>query len=140
LQSFPAAVIVVVDLDEKDCKTFKQELLDVLNLCLVAPTTLFRIAIEEGEAWLLGDRNAVVTAYPKARINVLDNYDQDSICGTWELLADAIYPGGSIALRKAGYPITGKAKCEWPEGLLRTWMLIITSLRVLRYSETGFVI
>lgn len=113
LQSSSAAVVVVVDLDEKDCRIFKQELLDVLNVCLVAPTTLFRIAIEESEAWLLGDRNAVVEAYPNARANVLDSYIQDSICGTWEILADAIYPGGSAALKKAGWPITGVAKSEW---------------------------
>lgn len=115
LRTFPSAVVVVVDLDRKDCIIFKQELLDVLNACNPAPKTLFRIAIEEGEAWLLGDRNAVVTAYPKAKISVLDDYAQDSICETWELLADAIYPGGSTALRKAGYPMTGVAKCEWAE-------------------------
>ena len=113
LQTSSDAVIVVVDLDRKDCRAFKRELLDVLNKCILAPTTLFRIAIEEGEAWLLGDRNAVVTAYPKARINVLDNYAQDSICETWELLADAIYPGGSAALKRAGWPMTGMTKCEW---------------------------
>jgi len=115
LRTSSDAVIVVVDLDRKDCRTFKQELLDVLKACNPAPTTLFRIAIEEGEAWLLGDRNAVVTAYPKAKINVLSNYDQDSICDTWETLADAVYPGGSSALRKAGWPMTGVAKCEWAE-------------------------
>ncbi len=115
LMTFPSAVVVVVDLDQEDCIIFKQELLNVLKACNPAPKTLFRIAIEEGEAWLLGDRNAVVTAYPKARTNLLDNYAQDSICETWELLADAIYPGGSTALKRVGYPITGKAKCEWAE-------------------------
>ncbi len=108
-----AAVVVVVDLDQKDCRDFKQELLDVLNVCDPAPTTLFRIAIEEGEAWLLGDRNAVLSAYPNARISILNSYDQDAICGTWEVLADAIYPGNSAALKKKGYPIIGREKCEW---------------------------
>ena len=89
------AVIVVVDLDRLDCMTFKQELLDVLSACDPRPTTLFRIAIEESEAWLLGDRNAVKAAYPKARDSVLNGYAQDSICGTWEVLADAVNRGGS---------------------------------------------
>jgi len=38
---------------------------------------------------------------------------QDSICDTWELLADAIYPGGSTKLKTLGYPYIGHAKCEW---------------------------
>ena len=112
-QSFPAAVIVVVDLDQRDCMEFKQELLGVLNNCDPAPTTLFRIAIEEGEAWLLGDKNAILAAYPKAKTRILDNYVQDAICETWEVLADAIYTGGSTALKPKGYPIIGREKCEW---------------------------
>ena len=106
-------VVVVVDLDDRDCRTFKQELLRVLHGCNPRPSTLFRIAIEEGEAWLLGDRAAVRAAYPNARDAVLDGYTQDSICGTWEVLADAVHPRGSGHLRRAGYPIAGKAKCEW---------------------------
>ncbi|MEA2083612.1 MAG: DUF4276 family protein [Thermodesulfobacteriota bacterium] len=115
LQGYPAAVIVVVDLDDKDCLGFKQELLDILNACNPQPTTLFRIAIEEGEAWLLGDRNAVKTAYPRAKERVLNQYVQDSICGTWEKLADAVYPGGSQKLKRLGWPHSGRAKCEWAE-------------------------
>ena len=112
-----AAVVVVVDLDDRDCMTFKQELLDVLNACNPRPRTLFRIAIEESEAWLLGDRDAVKAAYPGAKDSVLDGYEQDSICGTWEVLADAVHPGGSARLRKSGYPAAGVAKCEWAESI-----------------------
>lgn len=108
-----ASVVVVVDLDRRDCMAFKQELLDVLASCNPRPTTLFRIAIEESEAWLLGDRQAVKAAYPKARESILDRYVEDSICDTWELLADAIHPGGSARLKQEGYPVTGEAKCEW---------------------------
>jgi hypothetical protein len=92
---------------------FKQELLDVLEACNPAPTAMFRIAIEEMEAWLLGDRNAILTAYPKARQRVLNGYQQDSICGTWELLADAIHKGGAKALKRKGWPAPGVEKCEW---------------------------
>ena len=63
------AVVVVVDLDNKDCLTFKGQLVATVNQCNPKPQTLFRIAIEESEAWLLGDRNAVLTAYPKANPN-----------------------------------------------------------------------
>ena len=90
LENLAAGVVVVVDLDNKDCISFKKEMIDILKTCHPKPKTLFRIAIEEGEAWLLGDSNAVKKAYPKAVEHVLNNYVQDSICGTWEKLADAV--------------------------------------------------
>ena len=109
-----ACVVVVVDLDDKDCIAFRRELDEVLDHCTMpGPETLFRIAIEESEAWLLGDRNAVKAAYPNAKDAVLDGYAQDSICGTWEVLADAVHPGGSGQLAKSGWPAPGKAKCDW---------------------------
>ena len=114
-QDVPASVVVVVDLDDKNCMVFKRELLNLLSDCNPRPVTLFRIAIEEGEAWLLGDRNAVKKAYPNAIDQVLNDYQQDSICGTWEKLADAIYPGGSHALKEMGWPFTGQEKCIWAE-------------------------
>ena len=109
------AVVVVVDLDSRDCAEFKQELLDLLNQCNPRPNTLFRISIEEIEAWLLGDRAAVKMAYRTAKNKILDTYVQDSICGTWEILADAVYSGGSRKLKKLGYPEIGNAKCQWAE-------------------------
>ena len=109
----PSAVVVVVDADDNNCVMLKQELLDVLNACNPRPQTLFRIAIEEGEAWLLGDRSAVKLAYPNAKDVVLNGYVQDSICGTWEVLADAVHTGGSQLLKKLGYPAAGEAKCGW---------------------------
>ncbi len=114
-QSLPSssAVVVVVDLDDRDCIAFKRELLDVLDACNPRPRALFRIAIEESEAWLLGDRSAVKAAYPRVKEDMLNGYEQDSICGTWEVLADAAHPGGAAALRAVGYPETGRVKCEW---------------------------
>ena len=108
------SVLVVVDLDTRDCMAFKRELLDVLDACDPRPSTLFRIAIEEGEAWLLGDRDAVRAAYPNAKESVLNGYVQDSICGTWEVLADAVHPGGAARLKATpGYSELGRAKSEW---------------------------
>ncbi|MBU4327495.1 MAG: DUF4276 family protein [Proteobacteria bacterium] len=117
LRGIPAVVVLVVDLDDKDCLVFKQEMVDILNDCNPQPTTLFRIAIEEGEAWLLGDRNAVKVAYPRAKELILSTYVQDSICGTWEKLADALYPGGSQELKRLGWPHTGQTKCEWAKNI-----------------------
>ena len=111
----PAAVIVVCDLDDKCLKAFRQELLAVLNVCNPKPETRFCIAIEEGEAWLLGDIPAIKAAYPNAKDNVLSSYGNDSICSTWELLADAVSSGGASRLKKKGWQAAGKEKAVWAE-------------------------
>jgi hypothetical protein len=105
----------VLDADRRNCVDFLAELKALAAACNPAPNTLFRIAIEEMEAWYFGDRQALTTAYPKAKTEVLNRYAQDNVCGTWELLADAIYPGGSTAIQKAGWPLPGQVKCEWAE-------------------------
>ena len=109
----PAAVILVCDLDDKCLKAFRQELFTVLNACNPKPETRFCVAIEEGEAWLLGDIPAIKAVYPKAKEDVLDRYKNDSICGTWELLADAAYSGGSTGLKNKGWQAVGKEKSAW---------------------------
>ncbi len=109
------AVVVVLDTDKRNCIDFLSELNTLVRGCHPAPNTLFRLAIEEVEAWYLGDRQALTEAYPRAKLDVLNRYVQDSACDTWELLADAIYPGGSAAIKKAGWPLPGQVKHEWAE-------------------------
>ena len=109
------AVVVVVDSDRRDCKVFLKELKALLHKCQPAPNTLFRLAIEEMEAWFLGDRQALLAAYPRAKKEVLGRYRQDSICGTWELLVDAVHPGGVSAIQRAGWPLPGQIKHGWAE-------------------------
>jgi hypothetical protein len=111
----PAVVIVVCDLDRKCLKEFRAELYDLLDSCFPKPETRFCIAVEEGEAWLLGDIEAVKLAYPKAKKTSLNSYVNDSICNTWECLADAVYPGGSKELSKKGWQVIGKEKSIWAE-------------------------
>ena len=114
-EDYRAAVIVICDLDDKNCKNFLAELKEVLNRCDPKPETRFCIAIEEGEAWFLGDIPAIKRAYPKARNKILKKYENDSICNTWELLADAIFPGGREKLSAKGWSIVGAQKSEWAE-------------------------
>lgn len=66
------------------------------------------------EAWLLGDSEALLTAYPMAKRQLLQKYIQDSIIGTWEYLADIVYKGGLQTLKKnaSSYYEIGKFKCE----------------------------
>jgi hypothetical protein len=96
-------------------KKFRAELFVILNACNVKPETRFCVAIEEGEAWFLGDLPAIKNAYPKANNAVLNAYVNDSICGTWEKLADAVYPGGSAALSARGWQAIGTEKSKWAE-------------------------
>lgn len=114
-QGYAAAVFVVCDLDDKCLREFKQELFNILNKCNSKPETRFCIAIEEGEAWLLGDIPAIKSAYPRHKNHVLNSYENDSICGTWEKLADAIYNGGAIKLSKKGWQAVGAEKSSWAE-------------------------
>jgi len=106
------AVVVVLDSDRRDCVRFLKELKKLATDCC-SQNTMFRLAIEEIEAWYLGDRQALKKAYPRANVAVLDRYVQDSVCDTWELLSDAVYRGGSAAIKKAGWPLPGQIKCEW---------------------------
>lgn len=109
------AIIVVCDLDNKDKKQFLLDLDNILTSCKFMPNCRFCLAIEECEAWMMGDIDAIKQAYPKADKKILFNYTNDSICGTWELLADAIYKGGSQKLKKLGYIEIGTQKSLWAE-------------------------
>ena len=46
---------------------------------------------------------------------MLDSYKNDSICGTWEVLADAVYTGGARLLKKQGWWAVGREKTAWAE-------------------------
>ncbi len=114
----PAVVIVVCDLDNKCLKAFRTELFEVLNNCSPRPETCFCIAIEESEAWFLGDIPAIRMAYPNAKEDILNDYKNDTICGTWEKLADAVYPGGARKLLEQGWHAVGKEKSEWSQKIV----------------------
>jgi hypothetical protein len=111
------AVVVICDLDQKCLKRFRSELYGVLQKCTIAPKTAFCIAVEEGEAWLLGDLKAIKRAFPKAKEAPLRGYSNDDICGTWEVLADALYSGGAHALLQQGWYAVGQEKSKWARAI-----------------------
>lgn len=82
----------------------------ILTQCQNAPKTAFALATEEIEAWYLGDLTALLAAYPQADKKVLNKYQQDAVCGTWEMLADALIKGGSATLKEQGFIKTGEFK------------------------------
>jgi len=112
---YDGAVVIVCDLDDRNAVTFTDELKAILGQCNPKPKARFYFAIEESEAWLLGDLDAVRAAYPNADDGILESYVNDRICGTWELLADAVFPGGSKALIRKGWQAVGAEKSKWAE-------------------------
>ena len=114
---YKVTVVVVCDLDRKNLRDFLADLNQILEGCDPKPATRFCIAIEEGEAWFLGDPAAIKSAYPNADAHALSAYVNDSICGTWERLADAVYPGGSKALARKAWHVIGAEKTRWAEDI-----------------------
>lgn len=115
LEGIPAVLFVVLDLDDNNYDWFVKELEGVAALNNITMDHVFCLAVEEVEAWLLGDELAIKAAYPKYRKSVLSSYIQDSICGTWEKLADVVFKGGvkGIKNQKLNWRDVGKLKTEW---------------------------
>lgn len=108
------AIFVVLDSDDEDCTKLKNSLVKMYQELEISVQVFFCIAIEEMEAWLLGDSEALFKAYPAAKRPLLQKYIQDSIIGTWEYLADIVYQGGLQSLKKnsSSYYEIGMFKCE----------------------------
>lgn len=83
-------LLVLVDADDDPCSELKQRLLEALKSCDPRPVVLFRLAIEETEAFYLGDPQAIRRAFPQAKLQQLKGYVQDSVCNTWELFQSLI--------------------------------------------------
>ena len=105
------AIVVLLDLDNEDIDQFSEQLLQLLEWCESDFKADFEFAIEELEAWFLGDRQALIQFNPKIKTEVLDEYVQDSICGTWEMLARADDPS-ILKHSKRGHQSLDKKK-EW---------------------------
>ena len=113
-----AAIVVVLDNDKRDYETFKSQLEQAAKESVMLTDYVFCIAVKEMEAWLLGDEKAIIGAYPLAKRKYLDEYEQDGICDTWQVLADMVYPRGLRGLKKkavTAYADIGRAKCEWAD-------------------------
>lgn len=112
------AIVIVLDNDKRDNAEFRRQLEKIAQKAEIATDCVFCIAVKEMEAWLLGDENAIADTYPAVRKKYIKAYKQDAIGDTWEVLANAIYPGGLNGLQKkskTSYSEIGKAKCEWAD-------------------------
>ena len=89
-------LVVVIDADHDDPSWLYRSLEMTVRQFAPSISFVFGIAVEEMESWLLGDKEAVLAAYPKADQKVIDRYEQDSLVGTWEVLCRAIYKDLSL--------------------------------------------
>lgn len=117
LKWIEAAIVVVLDNDRRDTQAFREQLNAIAKRAELTVDHVFCIAVEEMEAWLLGDRIALQRAYADARMSMMRDYVQDSICGTWEILANVVYKGGVVQLKKdcPTYREIGTYKAEWAD-------------------------
>ena len=117
-------IVVLVDRDDADCHVLKRTLEQAaagagfLTRSMASRKrfqVLTRIAIEELEAWFLGDVPALVAAYPRVPATLAQKRgfrDCDGISGgTWEAL--------ERVLKRAGYYGAGMPKVEVARNVAR---------------------
>ncbi|MBI2419903.1 MAG: DUF4276 family protein [Ignavibacteriales bacterium] len=111
-------IVVLVDKDRNDCKELKKWLnKTAADAGLVIKTNvgdftnnfqiLNRIAVEELEAWFLGDKKAITKSYRRVKIAELEKpkfSNPDTIANTWEELEKL--------LQKYGYYQVGLSKIQ----------------------------
>lgn len=117
----PAASILVVVMDADELPPADVETAIRTPLRRFAPQLphVIGICVEEIEAWLLGDRAALLSAYPDADLSCLERYGQDTVCGTWETLARCIHPDMAERIIRIGYPAVGQYKYAWCRDISR---------------------
>ena len=100
-------IVVLVDADQDDCRRLKSRLeeaavaVGLRTRSVPGPdgqsVVLNRIAVEELEAWFLGDVEALATAYPGVPRSLGQRRgfrDPDAIRGTWEALERVLQNAG----------------------------------------------
>ena len=109
---------MVLDSDDDDVDKLYQKIEALIRQTAPGRFFVIGISVEEMEAWLLGDPVALHQAFPEADLSLLKTYSQDSICGTWELLAQILEgreKGQELA--RIGYPAVGIFKAKWAESI-----------------------
>ncbi|MDR1736428.1 MAG: DUF4276 family protein, partial [Oscillospiraceae bacterium] len=117
-----ASLFVIVDNDTKDTEAFRVRLNEVSVRSCVSIDHVYCIAVEETEAWLLGDMAAIQSAYPQHYDRILSKhaqYTQDEIRkgGTWEFLAEMLTKNGFKHFKRINPTSAdvGRVKSEWAE-------------------------
>ena len=111
-------LIIAMDSDDNDPQELRQMIYSCASKFAPDIRSIVGLSTEEIEAWMLGDKDAICAAYPDCRKDVLDSYEQDSVCGTWEVLCRAISDNAE-ELIEIGYPAIGHYKALWADTISR---------------------
>lgn len=106
-------VVVLVDADNDNVAELRRRIKSAVSQVARDLPVRVHIAVEETEAFYLGDLKALQRAFPKADLKRARDYKPDSICGTWELFGEIVSDGGGnkVAWAEAIGPIlTTKAR------------------------------
>lgn len=107
LKGNKVCIVVLVDQDDDDCVQLLADLKKMLaSLNKRPPNVLFRIAMEEIEAWYLADRKAITRAYPKPSFKGVPKSKTDLLDDPSDVLAKCL--GEPL-------PCTGQMKAVWAE-------------------------
>lgn len=134
-------ILVLVDADEGDCRLLKGKLEQEMARAGIETRAaaagagfqaLNRIAVQELEAWFLGDPTALRLAFPNLSPRIADRAglrDPDAVSGTWERL--------ELELQRAGYYGAGMPKIEVAERVARQMDLARNRSRSFRVFVEG---
>lgn len=110
-------LVVVLDSDDSDVDVLYGRLVECYRRFAPRHVYCIGIAVEEFEAWLLGDIEALSRAYPDYNKEAYASYEQDAIVGTWEILAKVVHAAGADRLIRNAYPAVGAYKMRWAENI-----------------------
>lgn len=87
-------LLILLDADDDEPTSLQADLENVISRVAPRLRAAVRLAVEETEAFYLGDLRALEAAYPRANMELAREYEQDSICGTWEWFGRVIHDDG----------------------------------------------
>jgi len=87
-------VLIVLDADNDDPRTLETNITNLAARLAPRLRVHVRVAVEETEAFYLGDLRGLKGAYPTANMDLAREYVPDSVCGTWEYFGRVIDDGG----------------------------------------------
>jgi hypothetical protein len=96
------AVIVVIDADDDDQRALRKRIEEAAKQVSPDLRVFVRLAVEETEAFYLGDLRGLKRAYPQADMHKARRYEPDSICGTSELFGEVVGDPGLNKVSWAG--------------------------------------
>lgn len=87
-------VLILVDADDQCPTALETSLREIVSSQCPSLIVSVCIAVEETEAFYLGDLAAIRRAFPGADMEKARTYVPDSICGTWEFFAEVVGDDG----------------------------------------------